>query len=120
MKTYVNKVTGEETRYFEGQIPFRDRPYGHPLDYDYGNRHYEANAPFLKAVTFLSFERGRSAARAIYRDTHDTNDNPWTCVMFLTDLEELIHGEVNMRQFVGTMIYVKRGSNYGFKLLELS
>lgn len=113
-KTYIRK-NGEEVKYWDGKIPFSEFD-DHPLDYDYGNRYYTPNEPFWKSVEFSSFERGRSAVRAVYIDT-DNED--WHAIMFISDLEDLILAGVEMRRMKGTFAFVKRGANYGFKLLEL-
>lgn len=117
--TYSHKITGEKIKYWKGMVPFDQ--YGRPVPYPSPNRDdlyvWKDNAPFLEAVTFVRFERGHSAAHALFKGTYEGD---WECQMFLTDLTDLIHGEVRIGHFEGTCVYTKRGTNFGFKLLELA
>lgn len=124
---YIHKVTGEKISYWNGVVPHnpltgRPMSYEHSVFKDYVKQElvWKDNAPFFKAVEFVGFERGRSAAHSIFKDSKDESERPWQFQMFLTDLQDLIVGEVNIRRFEGMMAYTKRGSNYGFALLELS
>ena len=75
-----------------------DRPYGL----------IEAN------LYFVRFHRGRSAANAVYVK-HD--DPSWEVTMFLSDFQEIVTRGLAPKHLSGRFEFVKRGSNYGIKLL---
>lgn len=108
---------------YEGKIPFDQ--YGNPvpfyngvtrgpyanLDSDYI---WKDNAPFRATLEFKGFQRGRSAAHAIYAKR---DDESWQAVMFLTDFTEVVDRGLAPKHLSGRFVHVKRGSNYGIKLL---
>lgn len=109
---------------FEGKIPFY--PHGGGLVSYYGRSTkgpyshldpayiWEDNAPFRATFNFKRFERGRSAAHAIYAKA-DAPD--WEAVMFLSDLEDVLQRGLSLKKLQGRFVYVKRGSNYGIQML---
>ena len=62
---------------------------------------------FEDTLTFVEFERGRSAANGIFR-----RENGTTVVMFLTDMEAIVR-HLREGKIEGIFKYVKRGQNYG-------
>lgn len=99
---------------YKGQIPFdqQDRPVAYP-----GGRAslvWKDNRPFTATLEFKRFERGRSAAHAIYAKQ---DDQRWEVTMFLSDLEDLINHGKPLSYLFGYFIFVKRGQNYGVRQL---
>lgn len=105
----------ERSTMYEGKIPFDQ--HGSPVPYTPQRAAcyvWEENKPFRATLKFQRFERGRSAAHAIYAKA----DNPsWQVTMFLSDLEDVIaRGEAPFL-LTGRWEFVKRGQNYGVKKL---
>ena len=72
------------------------------------------NVLFDATLTFEFFERGRSAAHAVFKTSKGRRMS-----MFLVDLEEAIHrGVFNGGKITGKFEFCKRGQNYGVKLSE--
>ncbi len=86
--------------------------YAYPEQRDVAWR--DADTPVLLSLTFQKFERGRSAANAIWKD-----DKGRQYSMFLIDLQALILTGVPTKTVAGKWVFVKSGQNYGIKLLEL-
>jgi hypothetical protein len=108
---------------YEGKIPFDQ--HGNPVPYYNGVTRgphasfdsdyiWEDNAPFRAVLDFKRFARGRSAAHAIYAKADDPT---WECVMFLTDFTDVVERGLAPLRLSGRFEHVKRGSNYGVKLL---
>lgn len=100
---------------YEGKIPHDQ--HGSPVPYCmYGEDRYvwEENKPFRAVLEFQRFERGRSAAHAIYAKADDPS---WEVTMFLSDLEDVIARGFAPLRLTGRFEHVKRGQNYGVKLL---
>lgn len=97
---------------YQGDIPF-DRKTGSLLTYpmDYMKPRWQPNAPFTDSLTFVRFERGRSAAHAILKRSTGAE-----VTVFLTDFEEMVPmfdaGVVD-----SVFVFCKRGSSYGCKLV---
>jgi len=70
--------------------------------------------PFMADLTFTGFQRGRSAAYAIWQKQYDVSTYP----MFLTDLEALILSGKMSLTVSGLWLVKKRGQNYGIRLTE--
>lgn len=74
---------------------------------------FKPNAVFTDVLTFVGFERGRSAAYAKF-----TRSNQREVVVFLRDLEDMLplmrDGKVG-----GEFAFCKRGQNYGCKAVAL-
>lgn len=99
---------------FEGKIPFDQ--HGSPVPYIVGhvsNYVWENNAAFHATLIFQRFERGRSAAHAVYAKADDAS---WEATMFMTDLAAVIERGLAPKQLKGTFEHVKRGQNYGVKM----
>lgn len=97
---------------FNGPIPFSRS--GHQLAYAGGwerDVQWRDNDTFEDTLTFLSFERGRSAAHACF-ERRSTGTQVY---VFLTDLADMIKhmkdGKVH-----GRFAFCKRGQNYGCKM----
>lgn len=74
---------------------------------------WRQNEEFTATLRFDCFERGRSAAHAIFRD-----DDGHRFPMFLRELAELMtKEEFRAGKIHGRFIVVKRGANYGTKYL---
>lgn len=110
---------------YEGQVPFDQ--HGNPVPYvrqraslvweDNAPFVWEDNAPFTATLVFKRFERCRSAAHAVYVKYDDPS---WVVIMFLSDLEDVIASAFIPLHLTGTFEYVKRGQNYGVKLIEIA
>lgn len=78
----------------------------------YGGSNYEwrPNEPFEDTLRFTGFERGRSAARAIWISEKDGTAYP----MFLMDLAELLRtAAIADGKVSGRFMARKQGANYG-------
>jgi hypothetical protein len=72
-----------------------------------------ADDPMEMTLAFAGFERGRSAAHAIWKDAQDRR-----FVMFLTDLQELImRGDPVSVVQSNRWIVTKKGQDFGIKLI---
>lgn len=103
---------------YEGQIPFDQQ--GSPVPYTPQRDEcyiWEDNVPFKATLVFERFERGRSAAHAIYAKGDDPS---WKVTMFLSDLEDVIAKGFAPLYLTGHFEYVKRGQNYGVKLIDIA
>lgn len=99
---------------YEGKIPFTRE--GYPVPYVIGHvdkYEWQDNGPFNTTLDFKRFERGRSAAHAIYAWSQDPR---WEAVVFLSDLEAVITRGFAPLRLKGTFEFVKRGQNYGVKM----
>lgn len=89
-------------------IPFDSE--GNQLHYGESWRKREANYAFFDTITFVEFQRGRSAAYAVFKRSTGT-----TVTVFLTDLEDMLprmsSGKINSK-----FEFCKRGNNFGVKL----
>lgn len=98
---------------YEGEIPFDH--HGEFMNYaDPRWEHvtWKPNDPFPDTMRFEGFERGRSAAHAIF--ISETTKQRYS--MFLTHLSELILSHVGILPggvVRGKWAFAKRGSNYG-------
>lgn len=100
---------------YEGKIPFDQ--HGSPVPFIQRRVEsyvWEENKPFYATLEFKRFERGRSAAHAIYAKADDPS---WEVTMFLSDLEDVIVRGFAPLRLSGRFAFVKRGQNYGIKLL---
>ena len=68
---------------------------------------YRPNEPFMDTLTFLDYERGRSAAYFKFK----REDGKTVCV-FLKEMTEMIPRMIEGK-ITGTFAFVKRGKNYG-------
>lgn len=103
---------------YEGKIPFDQ--HGSPVPYcRFGEDSYvwETNKPFKTTLVFKRFERGRSAAHAIYAKGDDPQ---WEVTIFLSDLEDVIAQGFAPLYLTGHFEFVKRGQNYGVKLIDIA
>ena len=101
------------------QIPFDEN--GNQLSYPatwmngYCNKDYEFkdNFEFEDSICFVKFQRGRSSTIAKF---HRLNTNTYITA-FISDMKDLI---TNMKygQIDGRFTFVKKGQNYGFKLIK--
>lgn len=103
---------------YEGKIPFDEN--ASPVPYVVGkvtNYQWADNLPFHATLDFVRFERGRSAAHAIYARADDPS---WEASMFLSDLGAVIERGLAPLRLKGTFEFVKRGQNYGVKLAYIA
>ncbi|MBI2030796.1 hypothetical protein HYT05_04195 [Candidatus Kaiserbacteria bacterium] len=70
-----------------------------------------ADDPMDMTLHFAGFERGRSAAHAIWKDEQGRR-----FVMFLTDLDDLINTGDPIKAVRSTWVVTKKGQDYGIKL----
>lgn len=104
----------------QSQAPFREN--GDMDSYDnYRSEMKPVPTTQYLSLNFDGFERGRSAARAIFKESLSGREFP----MFLTDLGDLLAGDIHVSRGVvdwphleGDFIVVKRGSNYGLRALD--
>ncbi len=77
---------------------------------------WRPNKVFKTALVFKGFQRGRSAAYAVFSEL----EGPGYYSMFLTDFEELVKGASPLRFGIWfeNWTYQKRGQNYGVKLVK--
>lgn len=73
---------------------------------------YRDNYEFFTTLTFSHFSRGKSAAYANFICTSGMK-----CTMFLRDLEEIMPFLEN-GSVTGSFTFVKRGQNFGVKLIK--
>lgn len=99
---------------YEGQIPYDQ--HGSPVPYEGARASlvWKDNEPFRATLKFERFERGRSAAHAIYAKADDPS---WQVQMFLSDLGDVIERGEAPFLLTGRWVFVKRGQNYGIKKL---
>lgn len=73
---------------------------------------WKPNTPFESTLFYDGFARGCSSAKFIYRDVEGRRY--W---MFMTDMDSVIKRSIQPNELRGMFEYVKRGQNYGVKLL---
>ncbi len=104
---------------YEGKIPFDQ--HGSPVPYcSHGAENsyvWEANKPFKTTLVFKGFVRGRSAAHAVYAKVDDPQ---WAVTIFLSDLKDVIAAGFTPLYLGGHFEFVKRGQNYGVKLIDIA
>lgn len=107
---------------YEGKIPFDQ--HGNPVPYAIGGPENQStlskfvwkdNKVFRATLTFERFERGFSAAHAIYVKADDPS---WQVTMFLSDLKDVIKAGRSPLSLRGDYVFVKRGTNYGIQLID--
>lgn len=113
---------------YEGKIPFTTKAFGKPGDRWYSPAgclmgypeewqgiEWRQNFTFCEALTFDRFERGRSAAHAIFKAGDGREFQ-----MFLTDLETALKDLAVFRGKIEgvTWTFTKRGKNYGICMAE--
>jgi hypothetical protein len=99
------------------QIPFyTSGPYKGLAGYPdgYWPMEWRENCVFMDRLIFDGFQRGRSAAHAVFKST--TSGDRYE--MFLRDLEDVLRvGGIEKLGYLTTYFtFVKRGMNYGIKL----
>lgn len=96
------------------QLPFRDGALLHYPDYPTTTINWCDNHTMSATLTFQGFERGRSAAYAIWQ----TGDGkPWP--MFLKDLGDVLaRCDVRKASVTALWTFCKRGANYGIRLAD--
>ena len=80
---------------------------------DRGAQWRDADTPVELTLTFQEFQRGRSAANAIWKDVQGRQYS-----MFLIDLQALILTGVPTKSVTGKWVFAKRGQDYGIKLFQ--
>lgn len=97
------------------KIPFSVSNPGQHLDYawDGANVIWKDNVEFEKHLTYMTFQRGRSSATLVFVDSQG---NLYT--MFLQQFNELMGQTDFTGRINGVWIFVKRGQNYGIKLVR--
>jgi hypothetical protein len=96
------------------EIPFD--PKGNQVHYfeRYYQHEYHPNFEFDDTLTFLHFNRGRSAAYAAFQRSNGTQ-----VTVFLTDLEPMLPRMAG-GHISGRFTFTKRGQNYGCRVLPLA
>ena len=103
------------------KIPFDDE--GNQLDYESFRRNpstgaYEPvgskdNFEFTDTLTFQGYDRGRSSV-TFQMKRFSTNT---TVSMFISDFSEIVN-KMNHGAITGTFTFVKKGQNYGCKMVS--
>ncbi len=75
---------------------------------------WKPNEEIYLRLHYDSYGRGRSSVTFYWKD-----DNGHRYPMFLTDMNDLLKQNVGVSNIYGIFTYVKRGANYGIKLLKL-
>jgi len=93
------------------KIPFDSA--GNQLDYaGYGCAEMRENFEFNDTLTFQSYGRGRSSVTFTMK-RFGTNTN---VSMFVSDFSDIVN-KMNHGAITGTFTFVKKGQNYGCKLV---
>lgn len=98
---------------WDKRVPFNIK--GDLLGYPHGRWdeiHWRENYEFNDTLSFVGFERGRSAAHAIFEDS-----DGHFMQMFLTNLEDLILAGKKPTKTKGWWTFVKKGRNFGVKMV---
>lgn len=93
------------------KVPYCTRT-GKLLSYPGYEPEWRDATPFRATLVFVEFERGRSAAHAIFEDNLTKQRYP----MFLADLAAAVK-HLYLGQLVGEFGYAKRGQNFGVKFI---
>jgi hypothetical protein len=101
-----------KSKRYDGKIPF-DKD-GNLLHYTWdGSAQWRDNCEALMTLTFTGFQRGRSAAYAVF------NCGGLYYPMFLKDLEKVLQNKMLDKGSVCARFqFCKRGQNYGIQLAE--
>lgn len=102
---YVERVISQHD--LVGIGPFMTEQYGRKI-------YWKPNVEFEARLTFNGFERGRSAAHAIFTD--DGSNTQYQ--MFLKDFADMFEYGVAGKYIYGKFTFVKRGKNYGIRYLQ--
>jgi hypothetical protein len=73
---------------------------------------YRDNTPFMDTLTFVDFNRGRSAAYSTFK-----RENGMTVCVFLKEMSEMLPRMIEGK-ITGKFAFVKRGKNYGCTLQD--
>lgn len=105
-------ATNSEVR----QAPFKkDGGLWHYPPYSQDNLVWEPIEEWDAEMKMVGYNRGRSAAFFLWVDTEDNSSYP----MFLTDMSDALKAAVIDKGVIdGTWTVVKRGMNYGLKLVS--
>lgn len=75
---------------------------------------WKPNEEIYLRLHYDGYARGRSAVTFYWKDS-DGHRYP----MFLTDMDDILKRNIGVSSLYGIFTYVKRGANYGIKLLKL-
>ena len=75
---------------------------------------WKPNEEIYLRLHYDGYGRGRSSVTFYWKD-----DNGHRYPMFLTDMNDLLKQNVGVSNIYGIFTYVRRGANYGVKLLKL-
>lgn len=78
----------------------------------HGGDEWRPNIPFENVLHYEGFARGRSSAGFTFKDSEGH-----TYWMFMKDMDDLIRSGAKPLTVCGTFEFVKRGQNYGVRLL---
>ena len=108
---YVGYVLSEE----EERLCFEQGFFVSPRPFWNGAVEWRPNTPFSTTLSYEGYARGRSSAVFCYKDPDGNRYQ-----MFMTDMDAVILSGSTPISLTGTFEFVKRGMNYGVKLLSLS
>ena len=107
---------------YVGKIPFDS--YGNLLSHGFGSEvaEWRDNYEVQLSLVLIGFERGRSAAHAVFRQRVLSNPEvrlDTKFPMFLKELEDLMFKTIiEYGHISGMFTFAKRGTNYGIKWLR--
>lgn len=76
---------------------------------------WRPNVPFMATLQYDGFTRGLHKAKFVYKDS-----DGHTHSMFMPEMDKLIKMGVAPLNITGMFQYVKRGTNYGIRLIEVT
>ena len=102
---------------YQGKIPFRINGNGvlELLTYDIGYKDTKLidNYVFKDTLCYISYDKGRSSITFKFNSITDKTEH----YMFLSDMDNILQLNLNVKEVFGYWTFVKRGANYGIKFL---
>jgi hypothetical protein len=120
---FMKKTKSKKAKKVSYQIPFDSKGNMCKYSHDTNIVEWRDPEPFEDTLYFLKFERGRSAAHAIFEaeEGPKTPRHGITFQVFLTDLADMMQHFVSdgrTATITGRFTFCKRGQNFGVKLVE--
>lgn len=110
VKTSIDQIPFKTIAFLDGRVERELAGYVAYYDHDI---EWVSNTAFTDTLKFIGFERGRSAAHAIFKS--ETSGTRYQ--VFLVDLETIIQSEMWDRgKITSSFIGCKHGTNYGIRL----
>ena len=78
------------------------------------NVEFVENRKFKETLTYIGYSRGRSSAVFLFKDSTGAKYQ-----MFMTDMDDMLRSkDIVDGKITGTWTYVKRGRNFGIRLIK--